>query len=68
MAAGRAPEHSEQVVVVHDCRVADVPALGSGGLVGQDVAARNIVDVDVTHPPVHCELLCLTCKNTVSEK
>jgi hypothetical protein len=29
------------------------------------VAARDIVDVDVPHPPVHGELRCLTC-NAIS--
>jgi hypothetical protein len=54
-------EQGGEVAAAQHRRVADVPPLGAGGLVGQDVAARHVVDVDVPHPPVRRELPRLSC-------
>lgn len=59
-------EQGDEVTAAQHRRVADVPPVGAGGLVRQDVAPRHVVDVDVPHPPVHRELNRLSCNHRSS--
>ena len=58
-------EESHQLIAIKNHRVAYVPPFRTGGFIDQDVAARDVVDVDVPHPSKHGELLCLSCKKMV---